>query len=463
MSYNPVYEASKVLPVEKITEKLEDFAAGGQNLSKRRFSRSPPRVSSVPSTEYYETEPPSPNELLQNQEFEDLQNSTEWRQFSIQTQDELDRIEVAIDKGLIQQPNFADSREAAEANVKYRWIKQGIWDERWDTQPGRIWKHEIPSAFQQQQRSRLAKDAEVSDLGALENGTHKNAISQEALRSAIEIHNQDSSRPCYQFVHQFCEERQWIKMGLGEESYSQEVNLDARAYENVKSRWNRDGLWDDDWTFIPGVWWRHERPSRYPLHQESFRKLEAEKAARLEQAERPRDWYFMAPMEPAATRNRGFGTSVYPEHASYPSGLDRLRASSDQNLGHRDSFAESQNLTDVRPLSSMGQKLENLETEAQCKATSAHPPNVTPNRSLINAKKIRSNGRSSPRQNTKTPPSRIAGPMAIKKGAPTNKEKRQSSTKVKEKQPRTNGLTTSRPRRAAALEAMDKLTKAGCR
>ncbi len=67
MSYNPIYEASRALPVEQIDKELEDFAAAGQDLSGRRFCRSPPRVSSVPSTTYEESEPPSPTAQLQEE------------------------------------------------------------------------------------------------------------------------------------------------------------------------------------------------------------------------------------------------------------------------------------------------------------------------------------------------------------------------------------------------------------
>ena len=61
-------------------------------------------------------------------------------------------------------------------------------------------------------------------------------------------------------------------MGLGSQvqgqgqdqdhDHDQQTKVDVRAYENVKSRWIRDGVWDDDWTFVPGTSWRHERPRK---------------------------------------------------------------------------------------------------------------------------------------------------------------------------------------------------------
>lgn len=133
MSYNPTYEASKALPLEHIAKELEGFAAAGQDLSGRRFSRSPPRVPSVPLTEYEESEPPSPTAQLQDKESWELQDSDADAQFAIQIKDESGRVLVraARDKGLLQHPNLSELEEAAEANVKYRRIQQGIWDERW--------------------------------------------------------------------------------------------------------------------------------------------------------------------------------------------------------------------------------------------------------------------------------------------------------------------------------------------
>ncbi|KAL9629711.1 MAG: hypothetical protein Q9164_006758, partial [Protoblastenia rupestris] len=291
MSYNPVYEASKALPVEKIAEKLEDFAAAGQDLSRRRFSRSPPPVSSVPSTEYEESDPPSPGAQLRDRESKELQNSTAGEQFTIQINDELDRIRAARAMGLLQQPSLSDWEEAAEANVKYRWMRQGIWDDRWDSQPSKIWKHELQHFPPPVGPSKSAIDTEGRRLGTRKKREQSDLEDeyQDTVQSAVDFQNRQSSRPCYQFVHQFCEERRWIKMGFSKHDQDQHANIDTRAYKNLKSRWIRDGIWDDDWTLIPGVSWKHERPRKNAPPQEIFRRIDAHKAVRMEQAERPPD------------------------------------------------------------------------------------------------------------------------------------------------------------------------------
>ena len=300
MSYNPTYEASKALSLEYIAQELEDFAATGQDLSGRRFSRSPPRVPSVPSTTYEESEPPSPTAQLQDKETKELWNSTANLQFGSQIKDELDRIRTARDKGLLEHPNPFDLREAAEANIRYRWIQQGIWDERWASQPSKQWKHELQTSLPLVRPSDSAKESGVTGL----NTRHKRKLSglkeeyHETARSAVEYQDRQSSRPCYQFLYQFCQEREWIKMGLSNQDRDQQINLDAKAYEIVKTRWIKNGIWDVDWTFVPGTSWRHERPRKAEDPHGVYRSEDYHKAATIERAERPLRWYPMAPVAP---------------------------------------------------------------------------------------------------------------------------------------------------------------------
>ena len=89
-------------------------------------------------------------------------------------------------------------------------------------------------------------------------------------------------------------------MGLCDQDHvqDQQTNLDTKAYEILKSRWIRDGIWDDDWTFVPGTSWRHERPRKTVDPKGIYQWENARKTARIERAERPPRWYFMAPIAP---------------------------------------------------------------------------------------------------------------------------------------------------------------------
>ena len=300
MSYNPDYEGSKALPIEYITKELDNFAATGQDLSGRRFSRSPPRVPSVPSTAFEESGPPSPTAQLRDKESKELYKSIASEQFDTQIRDEKGRIRVARDKKILEQPNIVDLEEAAEANVKYRWIQQGIWQEQWETHLSKVWKHE-----QQDSGPRMGhKNAVEQRLVTSLQREHKRKLSDlkkeyyDVVRGAVSYQDRQSSRPCYQFVYQLCQEREWIKLGLSSQDQGQQTNLDQIAYETVKSRWIRDGIWDDDWISIPGTSWRHELPRKAPDPQGKYREEDERKIARLDRAERPARWYPMAPTAP---------------------------------------------------------------------------------------------------------------------------------------------------------------------
>jgi len=458
MSYNPIYEASKALPVERIAKKLEDFATAGQDLSRRRFSRSPPPLPSGPSTAYEESNPPSPGEQLRDREIKELQNSTANEQFAIQFNDELDRIRTARDRGLLWQPNLSDLEEAAEANVKYRWMQQGIWDDRWDIQPGKIWKHESqdfpqsagPSHSVNGGKLGTKKKAKYSDL---------QDEYQEIVRFAVDSRQWQLSRPCHQFVHQFCEERQWMKMGLSKEGQDQHSNLDTRAYESVKSRWIRDGIWDDDWSLIPGVSWKHERPRKIPLPQEIFRMEDAYKATRMEQAERAPDWYFMAPTELLTIFHRDLNPSFPSKCASDPPRPDTLEPSSEVVGPQRERFLTSRRSREIglsrsTRLSTAEAKL-NAAGQEHKECLKSSPAK----KSTANAIKTKPNRKPPRKQKAYTPQSRIAKSRPLKERI-SAKEETNHQLIQEAKTQISSDTTFSRPRRAAALKAMEKLTKA---
>ena len=482
MSYFPEYEASKALPMDYIDERLEDFAAAGQDLSGRRFSRSPPRVPSVPSTTYEETEPPSPNEQLQDKESLELINSTAGGQFGIQIRDELGRIRAARDKDLLQHPIIGQLEKAAAANVKYRWIQQGIWDEVWETQPNKVWKHELQNPPSPVRPSDSVEEGGHAELKA----RHKRRRSEfeeefhEISRRAVNYQNQQSSRPCYQFVYQFCQERQWIKMGLSNQDHDrdrdqdqdqnhdhdhdhdhdqnrdQQTNLDKRAYETIKSRWIRDGIWDNDWAFVPGTSWRHERPRKTLDPKGYYRSLDARKAAKMEKAERPPRWYPMAPVPPLS---RFYWPKPWPPLKAFPdpSSPTILEPGSEvkpyQRTRSRTSRAHTrtgvfeftrQSTANARPVS------ESQEYDEPPTKSATEKPTITPTRTDQKKKPPKK-----PKIDTSQP--------CIADTRPVKKRKREKNTPARPV-PRSTGTandtTAARPRRAAALKAMKNLTRA---
>lgn len=124
-------------------------------------------------------------------------------------------------------------------------------------------------------------------------------------------------------------------MGLSKQGRNHDADLDTTAYENCKARWVEIGLWDDDWTFLLGTSWRHERPQEYPFKRELIRNANDRKAAAMERAERPPRWYFMAPIfedppaPPLFHTNRSSDSPVSPRVPSDPTVPDRSVAKSE--------------------------------------------------------------------------------------------------------------------------------------
>lgn len=454
MSYIPSFEASKALPMDYIAKELQDFAATGQDLSGRRFSRSPPRVSSVPSTAYDESQPPSPGEQLRDKEGKELERSTADAQFVTQIEDEEGRIRAARDKNLLQHPDSFDLEEAAEANVKYRWIQQGIWDKRWDGQPYKRWKHELKIP---QPLARLSKIVKKNMLETKQRRKHADLEEEyhEIVRCAVDYQSQQSSRPCYQFLYQVCQQREWIKMGLSEQDQDrdQETDLDTRAYEVVKSRWVRDDIWDDDWTFVPGTSWRHERPRKAPDPHGTYRWDNDYKAANIERAERPPRWYFMAPTAPLTRINWPPIWPGSPEAASNPSSPSTSEPTSKVTPPAQDrtdtlrTYQSTRNSTAKAERSPKRQKRNEPQTNYGAHTTTPNPASTHPEEEAFQEQKAKA---SQPI---------VAEVKPVKKQASTNKEKHRPPTPATIQKETLDDAAAPRPRRAAALQATNKIAK----
>ena len=462
MSYNHVFEASKALPLERIAKELEDFAATGQDLSQRRFSRSPPRVSSVPSTKYEESESPSPGTILRDKECREIGNSTAGHQYRVQIEHEIDRIRAARCMGLLQQPVIHDWEEAAEANVRYRWVQQGLWDERWDDQAYKIWKHESQDSLPPEQASFFVKDTVVSDLGLRRRRPQKDLEDeyQEAVKFAVEHESRQSSRPCYQFVYQLCEERQWIKMGLSNAIQGADVDIDTRAYESVKSRWIRDGIWEDDWNLIPGVSWRHERPPKFPFRGEIFRQSDAYKAARMEEAERPPKWYFMAPEKPPIIYRPRLRSPGSSERVSDQSGSSIPDAILQVMPPRRHDSVTLRETKQVDLSTSTGQSIATAKQNTKSGEHDERLRKPSAQKAIARFRTTKRKGTSTQKKQGDTPRSFTTRIRSVEKRSPINQGKHEPSTQSAKKRKSVTSARSSRPRRAAASKALKKLKTA---
>ena len=150
-------------------------------------------------------------------------------------------------------------------------------------------------------------------------------------------------------------------MGESNQDQDQQTNLDTRAYETVKSRWIRDGIWDDDWTFVPGTSWRHERTRKTLDPQERDRREDARKAVRLEKMERRPRWYSMAPIAPLANIHWPSTKLVSLEAVSDPSSPSILEPSSQVKPSSRN---RSRTSADTRPVYSINELLQRTKRRA---------------------------------------------------------------------------------------------------
>lgn len=152
-----------------------------------------------------------------------------------------------------------DRAKIAEQNVKNRWIEQGIWNDEWTTDKvGERWKHEeVPTPSpeptpQPELPTQMTRERYVS------NKPEKNERTSGITAEKMAAHQLKTiaSRPYHQFVYQVSKELEWLE----DEMHDGVVNLDQKAYENVRNRWKRRNIWNSKWGDMPGQKWMHEEP-----------------------------------------------------------------------------------------------------------------------------------------------------------------------------------------------------------
>ncbi|KAK3366909.1 hypothetical protein B0T24DRAFT_596791 [Lasiosphaeria ovina] len=163
---------------------------------------------------------------------------------------------------------FHGRRELALEAVKNAWLEQGIWRPNWNSGLGGTrWKHEGPLRYEGEIRNSHRGPAVVVTNPVpreLENG-------EERRRRRVERHR-NASRPLPQFICQVepaCD-------GLA--AKHQQANapaavrappdLGSAAYDEVKERWIKWGIWNNSWGTLPARTWLHEHPFEDLLRDE---------------------------------------------------------------------------------------------------------------------------------------------------------------------------------------------------
>ncbi|KAL8762871.1 MAG: hypothetical protein Q9184_001216 [Pyrenodesmia sp. 2 TL-2023] len=204
-----------------------------------------------PSDESTEFPSPEPSDHGQHEAHETIKrfNSTVYYQFQHQKCDEEEQLRKHPVRGTF------DFDEVAIANVKGRWIEQGIWNKKWDPRNLRWarWKHEEPLELDSGPDPNSPSPPPIFGKSHERvKGNRRTIRSREQL--AREKTEREASRPCQQFRYQVLKER---------EDMGATASGPTNAHENVKQRWIDRGIWDDSWLRLPGMSWKHEKPWRY--------------------------------------------------------------------------------------------------------------------------------------------------------------------------------------------------------
>ncbi|RCI08580.1 hypothetical protein L249_4751 [Ophiocordyceps polyrhachis-furcata BCC 54312] len=160
------------------------------------------------------------------------------------------------------------------AAIKERWVKQGIWKPEWSVldMPGDQWKHETGPVHVHPAERRVDTAAhllrslrEPGNVEQVQQGLNRLELADAesdaahllmAMKdSSDEWQEREASRPLFQFVLQFCQER--CRLAVDGTAAS---SIDVMAYDQTKQTWIENGLWDKNWGLVPGMAWKHERP-----------------------------------------------------------------------------------------------------------------------------------------------------------------------------------------------------------
>ncbi|KAK8104399.1 uncharacterized protein PG998_011432 [Apiospora kogelbergensis] len=273
------------LASEKLAELADDAARLAR--ARRRFSESLPSTPSLPTTRSEESNPPTDEQQRYNERYGELvlEHTASWprKQFDDESIEEAKRIlqRKAEEEsspwsggGCTDLPP-QELWESGMEIVRKRWYEQGIWNDKWGPDvPTEYWKHEEPLDMQSgcdsendtETRSRFLF-APSEEYKAPKSEEELQRLAEEEMRRVAEC---EASRPFHRFIQQVSEERQRIqdKTKPADPEARDPADINTTAYDDVKDRWVKRGIWDDNWGTLPGMNWKHEMDREGWLLQE---------------------------------------------------------------------------------------------------------------------------------------------------------------------------------------------------
>ncbi|CAH0022776.1 unnamed protein product [Clonostachys rhizophaga] len=283
---------------------------------RERFNKSPPAYRS--NFSHNSTLSQSPELRSEERKWQLIRErwaSFAGTQFSEEQDEERKRIEEASLNRTGSVPIGKSFSELAEENVKARWVEQGIWNEKWkDSCTIGKWKHEEPSELESESEAESEPSCSPfcppPQRAEAKRGRPKRAeeLQRSAERRLVREREREASRPFHQFVYQVSKERERIQAELNppkvpslcpfdfhltcygtadsyrhvwaadrqaqdepnEEKANAETprDINSTAYERVKNKWIKRGIWNGKWGVLPGMSWKHEQPQEDMLREE---------------------------------------------------------------------------------------------------------------------------------------------------------------------------------------------------
>ncbi|KAL9009236.1 MAG: hypothetical protein Q9173_005715 [Seirophora scorigena] len=165
-----------------------------------------------------------------------------------------------------------DYDDHSYALVKRRWQEQGIWSHEWDCKAGSYrfghkWMHEEPSPPDAESEPTIDAEKEHScHLLGVPPPPERRKSEETSEQREIKHQKPESSRPIHQFLWQITHERDRIsgEPTVGKVAALADLDINTKAYENVKEWWLACHIWDNKWGILPGMTWKHERPLEWP-------------------------------------------------------------------------------------------------------------------------------------------------------------------------------------------------------
>ncbi|KAI1372777.1 hypothetical protein F4677DRAFT_449034 [Hypoxylon crocopeplum] len=172
----------------------------------------------------------------------------------------------------------------AKENVKARWVAQGIWNDNWDNMAAGVWKHQEPPSPEPLKPKPSPTEDTVNEVfwteDSLKRSRNRNRNHKRA--KVVRDPEREASRPLHQFLYQVAREEERLNDELETRNllvaqYALDADDDftgglqkigTRAYERVKNKWIKWGIWDNGWGVLPGMTWKHERPLADFLNRE---------------------------------------------------------------------------------------------------------------------------------------------------------------------------------------------------